>query len=566
MPYATGGKRRKAPFAPSRGPVARQITQSKRFRLAQDLGSCPNIKRPRGRERAAPEQALELLSPAEMAAADRAAIAAGTAGIELMERAGRAVAEAAAGMAPGPRVVVLAGTGNNGGDGFVAARRLRQAGYRVTVALHGEPGALRGDAAHAAASFAGMVVPARPALFAGADLIVDALYGAGFRRPLDPGAAELVAAVNASAARVLAVDLPSGIEGASGLATAGAALPQSPAAASLAVIADATLTFVRRKPGHILLPGRLFCGRVSVGDIGIGPAEIAAAASRTFLNRPALWRNEMPRPSAGDHKYRRGHLAVLCGPPRHTGAARLAASAGLRIGAGLVTLCGGEAALAEAATQLTAVMLHPMAGPSDLAALLADRHFTALVLGPALGVGDATRGLVAAALAAPAAAVLDADALTSFATMPEGLFAPLRRRGQGNAVVLTPHEGEFARLFPDLADGAVSKLERAREAARRSGAVIVLKGADTVVAEPQGRASIADNAPPSLATAGSGDVLAGLIGGLLAQGLPAFAAASAAVYLHGEAAAALGPGLTADDLVAALPAALGRMQGAGPAC
>jgi hydroxyethylthiazole kinase-like uncharacterized protein yjeF len=477
---------------------------------------------------------IELLTPDEMARCDRAAIAAGVPGMALMERAGAAVARAVIEMTPGPAIVVLAGPGNNGGDGFIAARLLRDRGYRVTVLLHGERTALRGDAAEAARRFGGVVAPARADGFAGADLIIDALYGAGVRLPLAADAARLAEGVNESGARVLAVDLPSGVEGAGGRI------------AGVAVRADATVTFFRMKPGHLLFPGRALCGPVTVADIGIAAETLIEVAPKAFHNVPALWRDAIPSLSPDGHKYDRGHLIVVSGPAGRTGAARLAASAGLRAGAGLVTVASPPDAMAENAAQLTAVMLRPAEGGAGLARMLEDARLNAVVLGPGLSIGVATIDLVESALASGAAVVADADALTSFRDEPDRLFARIGRRGA--PTVLTPHEGEFARVFPDLGSATGSKLERARKAAQRSGAVVLLKGADTVVASADGRAAIADNAPSYLATAGAGDVLAGMIGGLLAQGMPAFGAASAAVWLHGEAASRRGPGLIAEDI------------------
>lgn len=481
---------------------------------------------------------IELLTPEEMGRCDRATIAAGVPGIALMERAGSAVARAAARMAPGPAIAVLAGPGNNGGDGFIAARILRDRGYRVTVLLHGERAALRGDAAEAARRFGGIVLPARPDGFSGADLIIDALYGAGVRLPVPADAARLIEAVNASGKYVLAVDLPSGVEGEGGRV------------AGAGVRADATVTFFRLKPGHLQFPGRALCGPVTVADIGIGAATLADVAPRTFHNVPPLWSGAWPVPAADGHKYGRGHLLVLSGPAGRTGAARLAAGAGLRIGAGLTTVASPPDAIAENAAQLTAVMLRPIEDGAGLARVLEDARFNAVVLGPGLGVGAATADLVETALASGAVVVADADALTSFRDQSDRLFGRIARRSA--ATVLTPHEGEFAWLFPDLAPASLSKLERARGATQRSGAVVLLKGADTVVAAPDGRAAIADNAPPYLATAGAGDVLAGMIGGLLAQGMPAFEAAAAAAWVHGEAAARHGPGLIAEDIAPAL--------------
>ena len=285
-----------------------------------------------------------------------------------------------------------------------------------------------------------------------------------------------------------------------------------------------------------------------LAQIGIPESVLADIRPSAFENAPALWPQALRRPGAADHKYRRGHALVVSGPMLATGAARLAAGAALRAGAGLVTLASPPDALAVNAAHLTAVMLRRIDDAEALAEMLSDPRFTAVALGPGLGTGARARALVEAALAAPPPAVLDADALTLFAAAPQPLFAAIAARPA--PVILTPHEGEFARLFPDL--GAGAKPERARAAARRSGAVVVLKGADTVVAAPDGRIAINANAPPWLATAGSGDVLTGIAAGLAAQGGPAWEAACAAVWLHGAAGTQAGPGLTAEDLAPAL--------------
>jgi hydroxyethylthiazole kinase-like uncharacterized protein yjeF len=489
--------------------------------------------------------AIELLSPEQMGEADRQTIAAGTPGIALMERAGAAIADfARRRIPPGSEIAVLAGPGNNGGDGFVAASNLADAGYLVTVGLLAERGALSGDAALAANGWVGPIEELKPEIFQGAGLIIDALFGAGLDRPIEGAAAEAIAAANESGIPILAVDLPSGIDGRNGQVL------------GTAIKADETVTFFRLKPGHLLMPGRMYAGRTSVVDIGIGAGTLEAIAPKAFHNIPRLWQAHLPRPRMDAHKYDRGHAVVVSGPMTRTGAARLAARGALRVGAGLVSVASPRDALPIHAAQLTAIMILPMDGSVDLVDILADERRNAVVLGPALGVGEVTKALVEAALGMKPAAVLDADALTSFAGNGDRLFDLIR--GRAAATVLTPHDGEFARLFPDL--GAIpSKLDRVREAALRSGAVVVAKGADTVVASPDGRAAIADNAPPDLATAGSGDVLAGMIAGLLAQRMPPFEAAAAAVWMHGAAARLRGRGLIAEDLPEALPAVFGEI-------
>jgi hydroxyethylthiazole kinase-like uncharacterized protein yjeF len=488
---------------------------------------------------------IELLTTAEMAEADRLAMAGGIAGIELMENAGRAVADSvAARHAPGTRVVAVAGPGNNGGDGFVAARILAERGYRLRVLVAGDPGRLKGDAALAAQRWQGPSAPAAPAALLPADVVIDALFGAGLDRPVEGTARAMIEAMN-GASCVHAVDLPSGINGTTG------------AVMGLAVEAAETVTFFRRKIGHVLLPGRLHCGAIRVADIGIPARVLETIVPRTWINAPSLWARSFPVPRVDGHKYARGHAVVVSGALASTGAARLAARGALRGGAGLVTIASPREALAVNAASNLAVMVRPVDGADELAGFLSDPRRNAVVLGPGGGVGREMRELVLAALAGERAVVLDADALTSFADEPQALLAAMRKRPQ--VTILTPHEGEFVRLFKAMVGEARSKLEKARIAAEEAGAVVLLKGPDTVVAAPDGRAAIATNAPPWLATAGSGDVLAGLVAGALAQGMPGFEAAAAAVWLHGEAGAEAGPGLIAEELPDVMPKVYRRL-------
>jgi hydroxyethylthiazole kinase-like uncharacterized protein yjeF len=491
----------------------------------------------------------ELLTNAEMGEADRQTIAAGVSGLTLMENAGRAVAEAVAERHPsGTRVAVVTGPGNNGGDGFVAARMLAERGFRIDLILVGDAARLRRDAALAAKSWKGPVAAAAPERLASASVIIDALFGAGLDRPVEGAARGMIEAMNAHSAPVIAVDLPSGINGTSGVVMGSA------------VRAAQTVTFFRKKPGHLLLPGRLYCGPICVADIGIPDAVLGPIGPKTFENVLSLWRARLPQPRLDGHKYIRGHAIVVSGGASSTGAARLAARAALRAGAGLVTMASPRDALAINAAANLAVMVRPVDGAADFTEFLADRRINAVAIGPGAGVGPATCDLVLAALAGERAVVLDADALTSFAQTPQRLVDAFRARPD-RAVVLTPHEGEFVRFFGSLdrKTQVGSKLERARLAAELSGAVVLLKGADTVVAMPDGRAAIAANATGWLATAGSGDVLAGIVLGLLAQGMPPFEAASAGVWLHGEAGNATGPGLIAEDLPETLPKVLRKL-------
>jgi len=479
---------------------------------------------------------LDVLSVAKMYQADRLAIAGGVPGERLMEAAGWAVAREVWRRFPPCRVVVLCGPGNNGGDGFVAARLLQARHYPVRLALMGEAKALSGDAALMAGRWKGKVAPLAPAVLDGAGVVIDALFGAGLVRPLSGGAAEMVAEIGRRGLPVVAVDVPSGVDG-----DTGAILGTAPDAV-------ATVTFFRKKPGHLLLPGRLKCGAVVVADIGIPDSVLPAVAPDVFENAPALWLDRFPRPRPEGHKYSRGHVLVA-GGGEMTGAARLAARAARRIGAGLVTIAAPDAALAVYRAGDPGTIVQSL---GRFEAMLADPRHNAVLVGPGAGGDDETRRLVRAALAAGRSCVLDAGALTAFAGTAEDLFS-----GLSDKALLTPHDGELARLFGPLPG---SRLERARAAAARCKAVVLLKGADTVIAHPDGRAAINANAPPWLATAGAGDVLAGMAAGLLAQGMDCFYAAAAAVWLHGAAATLVGPGLIAEDLGETLPQLLKGLQ------
>jgi ADP-dependent NAD(P)H-hydrate dehydratase / NAD(P)H-hydrate epimerase len=476
-----------------------------------------------------------LLSAAEMRAADAATIAGGIPGIELMERAGAAVAEAALRRWPGRAALVLCGPGNNGGDGFVAARQLSQAGVPVRVALLGERTRLTGDAALAAARWPGEVAALSQDLLGERKLVVDALFGAGLSRPLEGVARASVEAIAARRLDCLAVDVPSGLDGDSG-EVLGAAPP-----------AQVTVTFCRAKPGHYLLPGRLLSGELVVADIGIPEAVVTGLGLRRWLNGPWLWQGRLAWPSPAGHKYSRGHVLILAGG-RMTGAGRLAARAARRAGAGMATLLAPMPALPIYAGDQPGLIAAPI---GELERYLGDPRISAILIGPGAGRGAATRRHVLRALETGKPVVLDADALTVFADAPETLFAAVR-----GPALLTPHDGEFARLFK--LRGA--KLARAQRAAEAAGATILLKGYDTVVAGPDGRVAINANAPATLATAGAGDVLAGIALALLGQGMGAFEAAAAAAWLHGAAAARHGIGLIAEDLPEGLPAVLRELQ------
>ena len=474
-----------------------------------------------------------LLTVREMGEADRLAVVAGVPSMTLMENAGRAVADAIRDRWSPQPTLVLCGPGNNGGDGFVVARLLAERGWPVRLALVGEVAALKGDAAAMARRWTGPVGQLGPDLLGDTGLVVDAILGAGLSRALDGAVLATVRALNQAKRAVVAVDVPSGLHGDSG------------APMGDAVQASLTVSFFRAKPGHVLLPGRDLCGELVVADIGIPESVLNDIQPRQWRNGPTLWRYPMPRNDA--HKYARGHVLVHGGPLHGSGAARLAARSALRVGAGLVTVAAPSDAVAVYAAHLTSVMLAPVADEPAFRALLTDPRKSVVLLGPGNGVTDTTRHRVLAALAAGKSCVLDADALTVFRADPASLFAAIK-----SPCILTPHDGEFVRLF----DASGDKLARTRAAAAKAGAVVLLKGGDTTIAAPDGRAVINDNATPWLATAGSGDVLAGLAAGLLAQGMTAFDAACAAAWLHGAAGSAFGPGLIAEDLPDLIPRVL----------
>ncbi|NQV81301.1 MAG: NAD(P)H-hydrate dehydratase [Alphaproteobacteria bacterium] len=476
-----------------------------------------------------------------MYAADAVAIASGIAGIQLMEAAGRAVADDIRIHYTLRTTVVLCGPGNNGGDGFVVARLLEAAGWPVQVALLGDRAKLGGDAALAAAAWPNQVLDLAPEVVTDADLVIDAVFGAGLSREVDGIVRQTLEAVTARGARVVAIDIPSGVDGDTG------------AVLGYALEADRCVTFFRKKTGHCLFPGRSHCGDLRVANIGIADRVIETIRPPTWENHPDLWKKAMRWPGPESHKYTRGFAVVVSGGAETTGAPRLAARAALRAGAGVVTVACPLDAFPILAASLTSVMTRIMRDVDDLRKLAADRRCTACLIGPGNGANDITRRNTLALLELKKPCVIDADALSVFENAPRDLFAALN-----GDCVLTPHDGEFARVFGGLPG---SRLDRARAAAAMCGAVVLLKGGDTVVASPDGRATITTNAPPDLATAGAGDVLAGIVVGLLAQGIPAFQAACAGVWLHADAAHRFGLGLIAEDLSDHLPLALRHIRG-----
>ncbi|PYE27302.1 NAD(P)H-hydrate epimerase [Rhizobium sp. PP-CC-3A-592] len=491
-----------------------------------------------------------ILTPSGMAKVDRDAAASGISSFGLMRAAGHAVAASALRHYPeATRFVCLCGFGNNGGDALIAAAALADSGARVAVYLMGDPARFPGDAARAFAAVSITHQPLATYVPRIGDVVIDGLFGAGLSRAVSSDVAALMRRVTDLALPVIAIDLPSGVDSRSGQV-----LGESFQAAQ-------TVTFMTRKPGHLLLPGRTLCGTLEVVDIGI-PARIVKSHRASLVeNTPALWHEAVKVLDPAAHKYRRGHLIVFSGAAPSSGAARMSATAGLSAGAGLVTMVAPTEALPTLAAHLTAIMLKPVDTDEMLSDLVKDKRLNAFVLGPGFGAPDRARLYVAAL--SDRALVLDADGITAFRDDPQSLFAAFRGPVR---LVLTPHDGEFSRLFPDLAaDTALSKIDRANQAAERSNAVIILKGSDTVIADPDGRVAINANAPPWLATAGSGDVLAGIVGAHLAQGMPPFEAAASAVWRHGAAGHEAGEGMTAEDLLRAIrplprmPSSLARL-------
>lgn len=507
----------------------------------------------------------ELLTAAQMRTIEQAAISAGqVTGLELMERAGAGVVAAIfeewPDWAASPRkVVVMCGPGNNGGDGFVIARLLAEQGWQVSAFLDGDVESLPSDARvnHDLWADIGPSGPLNERSFGTVksppDLVIDALFGTGLTREIEGDAAFLLSNLEVLreefGVKCVAVDIPSGV-----CADSGRPLGCFP-------VADLTVTFHTEKLGHCLERADSHSGRVVVKDIGLPHAEKSRQRSAHVWKVEPPTRAVMGKPGRAQ-KYDCGHALILTGGPGHTGAARLAARAALRVGAGLVTLGVPKAACTEVASQISAVMMTQVSDAHALQELLWDARLNALCVGPGLGTDSNARELVESALAMKRRVVLDADALSMFKMNPKDLFAQLH-----DMCVLTPHGGEFARLFPDIAarlqkepikGPAYSRVDATRAAAKRAGCTILFKGPDTVIAAPDGQCAIHsaqyDRAAPWLATAGSGDVLAGFVTGLLARGFAPMAAAETAAWLHVECAVQFGPGLIAEDIPETLPA------------
>jgi ADP-dependent NAD(P)H-hydrate dehydratase / NAD(P)H-hydrate epimerase len=479
-----------------------------------------------------------LLDVASARAIDQTAIAAGTPATELMERAGAATVAAIRERWQPVPTLVLAGSGNNGGDVFVIARLLAEAGWQVRVACARDMKTLSGATQAMAKRWTGPITTLEAGRLEGAGLVVDALFGTGLARALEGDVRAIVEALNARDIPVVAVDIPSGIDSDSG------------AVLGVAVRADLTVTFFRRKPGLVLLPGRTYAGEVVVSDLDVAADVYARIPVKLFANAPGLWIDAFPWPTAESHKYTRGH-AVLLGGTAMTGAARLASYAAQRIGAGLVTIAADPSVVPIYAAWRADLMVTAIDGAGGFRDLLSDKRLNAVLLGPGSGADERLAGAITAALDSEAALVLDADCFRVLADRANGLVGRLNDR-----VVMTPHEGEFSRVFGP----PQPRLTAALRVARETGATMVLKGSDTIIAAPGGKAVINTDAPPDLATAGSGDVLGGLIVGLLANRLSPLLAATIGCWVHGNAASLFGPGLLAGDLPDMVPKVLSGLK------
>lgn len=541
--------------SPEKNPTEKNTTEKKKEKIATDktVTEKAGEQAEKTLEKSAPPvdtlpsippSVFSILNAQQMRQAEQFAVQAGTPLIVLMERAGLAVAEQIMQRYNKCPTIILCGPGNNGGDGFVAARHLAAKGWPVRILLFGKMEELTPEAKVAASRWRGAVITAsvqvmESALQKGAQLIVDALYGIGLRRPIVGEAAALLQMINRSNIPIVSVDIPSGLN-----ADTGQVFGQS-------AVADLTICFFRKKLAHVLMPGRMLCGEILLMDIGVPEQALQTLTLQVCENHPDLWIGYYPQPQLNYNKYDRGHVLLL-GGVELTGASRLAALAAQRIGAGLVTVAAPLAVFLIYATSLTSVMVRALndggAFAHSFQELLEDRRINVVLLGPGAGDSQQTRQSVTLALAAGKRCVLDADALNVF----EGDAESLKRIINPNCII-TPHEGEFERLFDRVIDPRQDKISRAKAAAAYLGCPVILKGADTIIASPEGLAVVNTNGPATLATAGTGDVLAGFVAGLMAQGVGVFPAGCIATWLHAAVAAEFGPCLVAEDIIAGLP-------------
>ncbi|VAV90167.1 NAD(P)H-hydrate epimerase / ADP-dependent (S)-NAD(P)H-hydrate dehydratase [hydrothermal vent metagenome] len=486
--------------------------------------------------------AIPILTTKNCYQADKQAIASGITPVTRMENAGSGAAESITARYEKCKTLILCGPGANGGDGYVIARKLHEAGWSVDVM------ALTAPVAGSDAEFMAQQCPVDASsrvrqLPTDIELIVDCLYGAGLNRALDADTTQLIHQVNQHKSPVVAIDLPSGIFGDSN----GGFAP--------CIVADTTITFAVKKLAHVLEPERSFCGVVEVVDIGFPDGMISDMPEVALENSPCLWSQIPVQPGAQSHKHNRGRLWVGCGGHLQTGAARLAARAGLRIGAGWVMLGGSKKAMQVCAAHETSIVLQTRPKHQSMAKTLQTSPVPdCVILGPAGGIGARMRADILDVLRSGIAAVLDADALRVMSAEPEVFFELCNEN-----TVLLPHEAEFLGLFPDLNQTFGHKINRVKAAASRAGCTVLLKGADSVIANATGRAVVNTKTSAWLATLGTGDVLAGMVGGLMAQRVGGMDATCAAVWIHGALGQNLGAGLIAEDLPNEIPNILKNM-------
>lgn len=485
-----------------------------------------------------------ILTARQMAEVDQLTISQleelGRNGTDLMEEAGLSVVREIEQAYSGKSALVLCGPGNNGGDGFVIARHLNKKGWNVEVALLGPEENLKGDARYMAALWDGDIKNIKNLEMGSYDLIIDTIFGTGLSREISGPLKQVIANVNQANSPVIAVDIPSGIEGDTGRQL------------GASVDADMTVTFCRKKPAHLLYPSKERCGKIIITDIGIPDKNVEYIKPDIFINCCELWQDKLPKYNGDIHKYHKGHAVIVSGDKIHTGASRLAAAAAQRIGAGLVSISSPDDALDIHAAALTSIMIRKR---QEISEDLRNEKFNSWCIGPAAGLTEETRQETIGLLTAGKKTVIDADAITVFENDPEELFKATRNNANS---VLTPHAGEFKRIFPELTEH--DKISAAREAAVISGAIVIYKGSDTVIANPQGIAVVSENAPSNLATAGSGDVLAGIVCGLMAQNMEIFDAACAAQWIHSECGNIFGPGLISEDLPNLIPEVLKKIE------
>tara|TARA_B100001105_G_scaffold252249_1_gene243430 strand:+ start:1905 stop:3404 length:1500 start_codon:yes stop_codon:yes gene_type:complete len=490
----------------------------------------------------------EVLTSEQMYRADFLASKNGISSYQLMRNAGKRIAREIIKKHQKGRVLILCGRGNNGGDGFVVARLLSARGWPVQVGILKSLKKMKDDALRASEEWEGVTfelsLPQLKKRINGCSVVVDALFGIGLNRPVKENIKGLINAINKSEIPCVSIDIPSGIDADSGKIL------------GTAIKANETISFFRPKLGHILFPGREYSGNLIISDIGIPDSVIQKIKPTIFLNSPKLWNKKFPWPSYQDHKYSRGHALVM-GGEEMTGAARLAARACLRIGSGLVTIAANKSSSKIYKMEMPEILSVTVDSLHDLKKIISDKRKNVFLVGPGIGVSRLSSKKVLLLLSKKRPCVLDADAISAFKDSPKKLFKSVFPR-----CVLTPHEGEFARLFPKIAKRKnINKVAKCVLAAFDANGVVLLKGSDTVISRPDGLSVVNCNAPPTLATAGSGDVLAGIITGLIAQGMNSFDASVSGAWIHGEAAKLFGPGLVADDLPNLIPLVLKKIDG-----